>query len=105
IHMRPNKLLPRGGRLALWRRRDTMALEDVTHRLVTDRQAEVSQGADDPVIAPRAILLGHADYQSLQLGVDHGATRSLTLRRAVKLLGHELTPTVCPSNDSANMLS
>ena len=47
IQMRPNKFLPRGGRLALWRRRDTMALEDVTHRLVTDCQAEVSQGADD----------------------------------------------------------
>jgi hypothetical protein len=27
--------------------------------LSTDRQAQVGEGADDPVIAPRAILLGH----------------------------------------------
>ena len=37
IHMRTNKLLPRGGRLAFWRRRNTMALEDIAHRLITDR--------------------------------------------------------------------
>jgi hypothetical protein len=68
-----------------------MALEDVTHRLGTDRQAQVGQGADDPVIAPGAILLSHTHDQSLQLRVDPGATRSLTLSGAVKLLGYERT--------------
>ena len=67
-----------------------MALEDVAHRLVTDGVAQVGQGADDPVIAPGAILLGHAHDQGLQLLVDRGATRSLALLGAVKLLGHEL---------------
>src|SRR5262249_10563301 len=91
IQMRTNKLLPRGGRLALWRRRDAMSLQDIAHGLVTDGVPEVGQGADDPVIAPGAVLLGHADDQRLQLRVDAGATRSLALLRAVKLLGHELT--------------
>ena len=45
---------------------------------------------DDPVIAPRAILLGHADDQRLQLLGNHGATGSLALCGAIKLLGHEL---------------
>ena len=79
------------GGLALWRWRDTMALEDVAHRLVTDRQAEVGQGADDPVIAPGAIFLRHTHDQGLQLRVDHGAAWGLTLRGAVKLLGHKRT--------------
>ena len=67
-----------------------MALEDVPHRLGTDRQAQVGQGADDPVIAPGAILLSHAHDQRLQLRGDPGAPRGLTLHGAVKLLGHEL---------------
>src|SRR5262249_6579368 len=71
-------------------RRDTMALQDVPHGLVTDGVPEGRQGADDPVITPGAILVGHADDQRLQLRVDRGATWSLTLRRAVKLLRHEL---------------
>src|SRR5262252_10664060 len=59
VHVCPDELLPGGGGLALWRWRDAMALEDVAHRLVTDRQAKVGQSTDDPVIAPGAILLRH----------------------------------------------
>src|SRR5215468_1742934 len=75
--------------VVVWRWRDAMALEDVAHRLVTDRQAEVGQGADNPVIAPRAILLGHADNQGLQLWVDLRSSWSLALGGAVELLGHQ----------------
>jgi len=39
--MRTDKLLPCGGRLAFGSRRYAMALEDIAHRLVTDRQAQV----------------------------------------------------------------
>ena len=50
-----------------------MALEDVAHGLVTDGVAEVGQGADDAVVAPGAIFLGHAYHQRLELLVDRGA--------------------------------
>src|SRR5207249_5663410 len=89
IQMRPDTLLPRGRRLPLWSRRDAMALEDIAHRLVTDRQAQVGQGADNPVIAPGAILLGHTHDQSLDLMVDHGAAGGLALWGAVTFLRNE----------------
>ena len=41
VQVGADELFPRGGGLALWRWRDTMALEDVAHRLGTDRQAQV----------------------------------------------------------------
>jgi len=44
---------------------NAMAFQDVAHRLITDCQAEVGQGTDDPVIAPGAVPLGHADDQRL----------------------------------------
>src|SRR5215831_15758087 len=69
-----------------------MALEDVAHRLVADRQAQVGQRADNPVIAPGAILLGYTHDQGLQLWINPGASRRLTLRRAVKFLTfHRIT--------------
>jgi hypothetical protein len=89
LQVRADKLLPGGRRLPLWSRRDAMALEDVAHRLVADRQAQVGQGADNPVIAPGAMLLGHTHDQGLQLWINPGASRRLALRRAVKLLGHK----------------
>src|SRR5262249_12478247 len=67
-----------------------MALENVAHRLGTDRHAQVGEGADNPVVAPRTILLGHADDQGLNLLVDRRAAGSLVLWGAIKLLGHEL---------------
>ena len=66
-----------------------MALQDVAHGLVTDGVAQVGQGADDPIIAPGAILLRHAHHQRLQLLVDRGTARGLALLGAVKLLRHE----------------
>src|SRR5713101_7080394 len=88
--MCPDELLPRGGRLALWRRGEAMALEDIADRLVADGVPEIGQGAHDAVIAPRAILLCQAHHQGFQLVVDRGAARSLALLGAVKLLRHAL---------------
>src|SRR5262249_42312120 len=90
LHMRADKLLPRGRRLALGSRRNTMALENVAHGLVTDREAQVGESANDPVIAPGAIRLGHTHDPGLDLLVNHRAARSLTLARAVELLRNEL---------------
>ena len=49
-----------------------MALQNVTHRLVTDGQAQVSQGSDNTVVAPGAIFSRHAHHQSLQFLADRG---------------------------------
>src|SRR5438552_17474856 len=87
--MRANELLP-GGRLRAFRSWwDTMAFQDVAHRLVTDRVPEVGEGADNPVIAPGVILPRHADYQRFELVVDCGTPEGLTLLGTVKLLRHK----------------
>ena len=52
VQMRVDELFPRRGGLALWRWRNAMAFQDVAHRLITDGQAQVGQGADNPVITP-----------------------------------------------------
>src|SRR4029077_14181392 len=90
VHVRTDALLPGGRGLALWRWRDAMALEDVAHGLVTDRIAQVGQGPRDPIVAPRAMLLGHADNQGLQLWVNFGAAWRPPLLGAVTLLRHKL---------------
>src|SRR6266487_4053481 len=87
VHVCADELLPRRGRLAFWRWRDTMALENVPYRLVTDRVTQIGQGTDDPVVTPGAILLRHADNQGLQLCVNSGTAWRLPLYRTVKLLG------------------
>ena len=46
-----DKLLPRGGLLALRRGGEVMAFQDITDRLVAHRVAEVGQGPDDTVVA------------------------------------------------------
>src|SRR2546427_8753221 len=90
VHVRADELLPRGGGFALWGRGDAMAFQDVAHRLVTDRIAQVGQGADNTVIAPGAVFLGHADHQGFEVLGNRGASRTLALRRAIELLGHQL---------------
>src|SRR2546427_12275490 len=67
-----------------------MAFQDIAYGLVTERVSEVGEGADDPVVAPGAILPRHADHQGLQLRVDRGPPWGLALLGTIKLLGHEL---------------
>src|SRR2546425_9839546 len=66
-----------------------MALQGVAYGLVTDGVTQVRQCPHDAVIAPRAILLGHADNQGLQLRVDLRSSWRLALLGAVKLLRDE----------------
>jgi len=54
--VRADELLPRGGGLALWRWGNAMAFQDVAHCLVTDRQTQVGEGADNTVIAPNTFV-------------------------------------------------
>ena len=66
-----------------------MALEDVAHRLRTDGPAQVGQSANDPVIAPGAILLCQTHDQGLELLVNHGAAGGFALVGTVELLSDE----------------
>src|SRR5256885_12710552 len=83
-------LLPRGGLLPLWRRREAMALEDVPHGLVTHGVSEIGQCSHNPIIAPRTIFLGYADNQGLQLCSNLRTSKGLALLGAIELLGHQL---------------
>src|SRR5689334_19618584 len=87
--MRADKLLPGSRGLPLWCRWDAVALENVAHSLITERIAQVGQRADDPVIPPGAVLLGHAHHQGLDLLVDRGTAGSLALLGTVKLFGDQ----------------
>src|SRR6266581_7000019 len=89
IHMCADELFPRRRGLALRRRWETMALENVPHRLITHSVSQVCQSPDDAVIAPGAILLGHADNQGLESRVYFGTAWGLALRRAVEFLRHQ----------------
>ena len=88
--MRAETRRPRGRRLPLGSRGDAMALQDVAHRLISDRLAKVGQGADDPVRAPGTILLRHADDQRRQFRSHLRASKPLALLGTVTLLGHAL---------------
>src|SRR5215510_7439137 len=90
VQMRADKLLPRSRRLPLWGWWEAVALENVPHRLVTDRIAQIRQRSSNAIIAPGTIVLSHADNQGLQLWVYFGTTGSLALGGAIKFLGDEL---------------
>ncbi len=68
-----------------------MPLKNIPHGLIADGISQVLQGARDAVIAPGAILLGHAHHQVLQLLVYAGSSWRGPVLRAIKLLRHELT--------------
>src|SRR5437879_982765 len=67
ISMDTDKLPPRSRLLALRGQGNTMMFEDVADRLVTDGIAQVGQRTHDAVIAPRAVLPGHAHHQVFYL--------------------------------------
>jgi hypothetical protein len=61
---------------------------------------QVSQGADDPVIAPARVLFRHSDYQGFNFRGNGRATWILPLLGAVELLGDEFS---IPSQDSVGL--
>jgi hypothetical protein len=64
--MSGNEIFPCGGLAALRRRCDTLTTEDIADRLVGDAVVEVSQRADNPIVSPARVLLGHADDESFE---------------------------------------
>jgi hypothetical protein len=89
-HVDMDEFSPGHALLTCWGGRQTMALENIAHRLVTDRQAQVGEGADDPVIAPGAILAGQPHYERLELLVNAGTSNRLTWLYVTTLLRGKL---------------
>src|SRR5262249_52099742 len=74
LHVRADELLPRRGLFTLRCWGNAVALQDVADGLITNRIAQVGQRADDPIIAPGAVFLGHTDHQGLESWVKFWAT-------------------------------
>src|SRR5215470_19272120 len=86
--MGPNEGWPCGRALALRRRPHTVASQNIAHRLVGDLKSQIGQRPHNPVIAPRAVLLGHANNQFLNCLVDPGSAWASMLR-AIELAHDE----------------
>src|SRR5687768_3716136 len=70
-----------------------MTLQDMAYRLITDRITEVLQGTLNTVIAPRAILSCHADYQVFNLFAYAGTSnRWVWLGSAHLVVGKPAVP-------------
>src|SRR5262252_2832937 len=98
--MDTDEFLPRRGGLAHGGRRDTVAFQDVPHRLVADTIAQVRQSADDAVIPPRAVLAGHPHHEVCDLLVDARAANGLVELGTITLLGRERA---VPRQDSVGL--
>jgi len=70
IHVHTNELRPTHSLLPLWGGGNAVTLEDIAHRLVADRIAQVEQSTHNPVIAPRAVLPGHLHDEAFKLLVN-----------------------------------
>src|SRR5262245_23998947 len=86
----PNEGRPCGRALALRCRRQTVALQDIADRLIADLIPQIGQRPSDPVIAPGAVLLGHANDALLDLAPDPRSAWAATGFRAIELAGDKL---------------
>jgi hypothetical protein len=82
-----DELVPRGGRLPLWRWWNAMLLEDIPYALVAERVSQIGQGSHDAVIAPRAVLAGHPHHQVFDLFGDARTANGLGELGTLTLLG------------------
>src|SRR6266568_8177706 len=95
--MDPNECRPGCRALAFWCRRQTMPLQDIAHRLITDVVPQIGQRPHDPVITPVMVLLRHANDQLLNLALDPRPARASTRLRAIEFAGNQLA---VPGQDS-----
>ncbi len=85
VHVCSYELLPRRGLLAVWRRRNPMALQHVPDGLIAHDVAKVCKGANDAVVAPASVLACEADDQILDISIDRGPAGVRSLLRAIEL--------------------
>ena len=94
--METDELPPSHGLFALRGRRDTIALEDIVHRLIADCIAQMVQGTLNAIIVPRAIFPRYAYHQVFNLFVNTGTANRCACVRGGNLLVGEFT---VPSQD------
>ena len=87
--MRLNEFLPARALASFWRRCNAVPLQDVAHRLVRNRIAQIGERTDDPILPPTAVLLGHADNQRLDLRADSRPSRVGSMAGSVELAGDQ----------------
>src|SRR5262249_62175859 len=73
------------------RSRNAVAPKHVSDSLVGDVVAEVSEGTDNPIIAPTAVLLGHADDQRFALRGDSRPSRIGAMFGSIELPCNQAT--------------
>ena len=78
-----DELLPRCCALSLRSRGNAAASEDIANRLVGQLMTEITQGADNAVVAPVAILSGHPYHQPLEFAFHSGTTGVTSLFGAI----------------------
>ena len=100
IEVETDELVPRGGRLPLWRWGNAMLLENIPYALVTERVSQIGQGSHDAVIAPGAVLAGHPYHQVFDLFSDARTANGLGELDTITLLGRACA---VPSQDSVGL--
>src|SRR5262249_42972151 len=88
--MHPNEIRPGCRALALWRRRQRVALQDIADRLIADLVPKIGQRPRNPVITPVTVLLGHANDQLLNLSLDPRSSEASTSLRTIEFAGDQL---------------
>src|SRR5262249_41499552 len=84
----PNEGRPCGRALALRRRRHSVAVQNISHRLLGNLKPQIGQRPHYPVIPLGAVLLGHANNQFLNCPLDPGSAWA-SMVRAIKLARDE----------------
>ena len=59
-------------------RRQRVAVQDIANRLIGNHIPKIGQSAHNPVIAPVAVLAGHANDQLLDFSSDPRSARTST---------------------------
>jgi hypothetical protein len=86
----PDEGRPASRPLALRRRWQTVASQDITNRLIANLVPQIGQRPRNTVIAPSPVVPGHANDQLLDLSVNPGPPRASTSLRAIELAGDKL---------------
>src|SRR6202011_1971200 len=75
--------------VALWRRCDAVAFQDIPDRLIGDAMTEVGQRAGNAIVTPGGVLLSHSDYQGFDRGIDARPTGIRAVLGSVELAGNQ----------------
>ena len=95
-----DKILPRSCLASLGSRRNAVAAQNVSHRLIGQAVTQIGQSSDDAVISPAGVLSRHSHYQGFHFRWNRRAAWILPVFGAVELIGDELP---IPSEDGIGL--